>query len=154
MLFLFRKHVQGAGACRHNRIQDTLLQPEFTAVIITLLLKLWWPTCLPSPCTFLTHGQKNTHTSTWPSKHSNRYPDYPPRTAHIVACATGLRKRKTASKEGQDVSIGKSIKKNHLQALHKVIEDAAGMLGMPPHLIKVQNKERRWQGNLSHTKQR
>lgn len=34
-LYLWRKRGQGAAARRHNRIQDTLPQPHFTAVILT-----------------------------------------------------------------------------------------------------------------------
>lgn len=60
------------------------------------------------------HTYTNTHTSSGPSKHSNRYPDYPQRTALIMTLAVGMRKRKTASEGGQDVSIGKSIKKRRL----------------------------------------
>lgn len=58
---LFRQHGQGAGACRHNRIQDTLLQPQFTTVSITFPLSPWWPTGLPLPLTFLTHTHTQTH---------------------------------------------------------------------------------------------
>lgn len=41
-LYLWRKRGQGAAARRHNRIQDTLPQPHFTAVILTPPHRLLW----------------------------------------------------------------------------------------------------------------
>lgn len=77
-ILLFRKHGQGAGACRHNRMQDTLLQAKVTTVMFPL--SPWCSTGPPLPHTFLTH----THTSSRLSKHCNRYPDYPQRRALIM----------------------------------------------------------------------
>lgn len=106
--FLVRKQGQGAGACRHNRIQDTLLQPYFITVIITFPLSPWWPIGLPLPLTFLKHTRIQLAKQTLQTGIRTTLQG----ELWSWLCAVGIRKRNTASEGGgQDVSVGKSIKK-------------------------------------------
>jgi len=73
----------------------------------------------------------HTHTSSRPSKHCNRYPDYPQRRALIMTLRCRDEEEENGLWGGDRMRTSESqSRKGVCKHFHKVIEDAAWMLGM------------------------